>query len=65
MVPGAPGLTGPSVPRPALEELRPDRDSVTVQPRHMVGQTVRGRALERGNVMLSHVLSQVKTKYSS
>ena len=50
MVPGVPGLTGPSVPRAVVEELRPGGDSVTVQPRPTVVKTVVVRALKRENV---------------
>ena len=59
MDPGAPGLNGLSVPRPVVEELRADGDSVTVQPRPMVVQTVRGITLRRDSVILSPALSQV------
>ena len=65
LVAGEAGKVGPSVPGPVVEELRPDGDFVTVQPRHTGVQTVRVRALERDNVTLSHVLSQVKTSQSS
>ena len=41
--PGAPGLTGPRVARLVVEDLSPDRDSVTVQLQHMAGKTVTGR----------------------
>ena len=50
MVPGDPGLTGPSVPRGVVEELSPGGDSVTVRPRPMVVKTVVVRALKRENV---------------
>ena len=53
MVPGDPGLTGLSVHRAVVEELRPDRDCVTVQPRHTVVLSVRVVALKREFVTLS------------
>ena len=64
MVPGAPGLTGLHVPRPAMEEIRQDGESVTVQPRHMVVQTVRGRDLRRGSATLTFVTQVNKILYS-
>ena len=39
LVPGAPGLTGLSVPRAVVEELKPEGDSVTTKP------TVEGTAM--------------------
>ena len=57
---GAPGLTGPSVPRAVEEELRPGGDFVTVQPRPTVVQTVRGSTLSTDSATLRPVLlSQV------
>ena len=50
MVPGDPGLTGLSVHRAVVEELRPGGDTVTVQHRPMVVKTVVVRALKRENV---------------
>ena len=52
LVPGAPGLTGLSVPDAVVEELRPGGDSVTVQPRPMVVETVRGITLNRNSATL-------------
>ena len=60
MVSGAPGLTGLSVPRAVVEEVRPGGDSVTVQPRSTVVQTVRGITLNRDIVILSLAVSKVK-----
>ena len=45
MVPGVPGLTGPSVPRLVVEELRAGRETVLDQPRLLVGETVLVRSL--------------------
>ena len=59
MVPGVPGLAGLHVPIAVVEELGPDRDSVTVQPRPTVVQTVRGITLSRDSATLSPALSQV------
>ena len=58
MVPGAPGLNGLSVPS-VVEELRPGGDSVTVQPRPTVVQTVRVITLRRDGATLSPAPSQV------
>ena len=55
-VPGEGGLTGLHVPRAVVEELRPGGDSVTVQPRHTVVQTVRVRSLRRDSVTFSPAL---------
>ena len=55
MVPGAPGLNGLSVPRAVVEELRSGRDSVTVQPRPAVGESVRVITLNRDSAILSYV----------
>ena len=65
MVLGAPGLTGLSVPRGVVEELRPGGDSVTVQPRPTVVQTVRGITLRRDSATLSPALSQVTSLNST
>ena len=59
LVPGEAGVTGLSVPRVVVEELRPGGDSVTVQPRPTVVQTVRGITLRRDSATLSPVVSQV------
>ena len=59
MVSGDRGLTGLSVPRAVMEEVRPERDSVTVQPRPTVVETVRGITLSRNSATLNPVLSQV------
>ena len=48
MVPGHPGKNGPSVPRGVAEELRPGKDFVTVQPRPMEGESVRGMVATDG-----------------
>ena len=53
MVPGAPGLTGLHVPRAVVEELKLERDCVTVQPRHTVVMTVRVMTLKKDSVTLS------------
>ena len=60
MVPGDPGENGPSVPRAVVEELRPGRDSATVQPRLTVVKTVMVITLSREGATLTPVLSQVK-----
>ena len=60
MVPGDPGLTGLSVPRAVVEELRPGGDSVTVRPRPRGGQTVRGMTLNRDSATLTNVAYQVQ-----
>ena len=62
MVPGDPGENGPSVPRAVVEELRPGRDSVTVQPRPRGGQTVRGMTHNRDSATLINVAYQVQIK---
>ena len=59
MVPGVSGLTGLSVPRAVVEELRPGGDSVTVRPRPRGGQTVRGINIRRDSATLRPALSQV------
>ena len=61
MVPGDPGLTGLSVPRAVVEELRPGGDSVTVQPRPRGGQTVRGINIRRDSATLRLVMAKVGT----
>ena len=53
------GLTGLSVPRAVVEEVRPDRDSVTVQPRPTVVETVRGMTLKTLSASLHHVNSMM------
>ena len=60
MVPGDPGLTGLSVPRAVVEELRPGGDSVTVQPRPRGGQTVRGINIRRDSATLRLVMAKVR-----
>ena len=60
MVSGDRGLAGLRVPRGVVEELRPGGDSVTVQPRPMVVDTVRGITLRRDTATLSLVLSKVR-----
>ncbi len=60
MVSGETGLTGLSVPRAVVEEQRPVRDSVTVQPRPTVVKTAMVITLSREGVTLNHVLYQVK-----
>ena len=64
LVPGAPGLTGLSVPRAVVEELRPGGDSVTVQPRPTVVQTVVEMTLNRESVTL-RLVSKVKALVAS
>ena len=59
MVPGVPGLTGLSVHRAVVEELRPGGDFVTVQPRPTVVQTVRGITLRRDSATRRLALFQV------
>ena len=59
MVPGEAGVSGLHVPRPAEMELRPERDCVTVQPRHTVELTVRVMAGNRDSVTLGPALYQV------
>ena len=59
MVPGVTGLTGPSVPRLVVEELRPGRDSVINQLQHMVVKTVMVGTLKRDSVTLTPALFQV------
>ena len=62
MVSGDPGVPGRSVPRAVVEERRPGGDSVTIQPRHMGGETVRGSTLCRASATLKPVpLYQVTT----
>ena len=55
MVPGARGLTGPSVARLVVEELRVGRDSVIIRLRHMVVKPVMVRTLSRDYVIPSPV----------
>ena len=50
--PGAPGLTGARVARLVVEDLSPDRDSVTVQLQHMAVKTVTGRKRRPDSVTL-------------
>ena len=50
---GAPGVTGLSVPTGVVEELRQDKDSVTVQPRPTVVETVRVITLRENSATLS------------
>ena len=57
MVSGAPGVTGPSVARLVVEELRPDRDSAIVQFQRVVVETVLVRLLREG------IKIQKKKKY--
>ena len=64
MVSGDCGLTGLSVPRAVVEEVRPDRDSVTVQPQPTVVQTVRGINLNRNSARLSPAHHKVNNKCS-
>ena len=61
MVPGVSGLTGLSVPRAVVEELRPGGDSVTVRPRPRGGQTVRGINIRRDSATLRLVMAKVRT----
>ena len=65
MVPGVPGKSGPGVPRAVVEELRPGGDSVTVQPRPTVVQTVMEMTLNRESVTLRLVSSKVKALVTS
>ena len=60
MVSGETGLTGLSVPRAVVEEQRPVRDSVTVQPRPTVVQTVLEMTLNRDSATLSPAMSMLK-----
>ena len=62
MVPGQVGDPGLGVPEAVVEEQRPGGDSVTVQPRPTVVQTVWGITLNRNSATLSPVLSQVNNK---
>ena len=62
MVPGDPGLTGLSVPRAVVVELRPGGDSVTVQPRPRGGQTVRGINIRRDSATQRLVMAKSKVK---
>ena len=55
MVGGVTGLTGQTVPRPVVEELKPESDSATVQPQLMVVQSVRGMALKRESATITYV----------
>ena len=64
LVPGAPGLTGLSVPDAVVEELRPGGDSVTVQPRPTVVQTVVEITLNRDSATL-RLVSKVKALVAS
>ena len=64
MVPGVPGLTGLSVPRAVVKELRAGGDSVTVQPRPRGGQTVRGINIRRDSATL-RLVSKVKPLVAS
>ena len=59
MVPGVPGLPIPSVPSPAARGLRSGGDSVTVQPRPTVVETVRGMTLKTLSASLHHVNSMM------
>ena len=61
MVPGDPGLTGLSVHRAVVEELRPGGDSVTVRPRPRGGKNVRGIIIRRDRATLRPAL---QVKYS-
>ena len=61
MVPGVPGLTGLSVHRAVVEELRPGGDFVTVQPRPRGGQSVRGINIRRDSATLRLVVAKVRT----
>ena len=63
-VPGVPGLTGLHVPGSVEEELRPGGDSVTVQPRPTVVQTVVEMTLNRESVTL-RLVSKVKALVAS
>ena len=64
MVPGAPGVTGPSVVSIVVEELKAGRDSVIIRLRHMVVKTVMVRSLKRDCVIPSpvQVISITKPK---
>ena len=53
MVPGQTGDPGLSVPRAVVEEQRPGGDSVTVQPRPTVVETVRVITLRENSATLS------------
>ena len=57
MVLGVPGLPILSVPSPAARGLRSGGDSVTVQPRPTVVQTVRGMTLKTVSASLNNVKS--------
>ena len=59
MVPGDPGENGLIVPRAVVEELRPGRDSVTVQPRPTMVQSVRGTHLNRDSATRNNVSQSV------
>ena len=64
MVPGVPGLPGPSVPRLVAEELRAGTETVLDQPRLLVGETVMVKSLKRDSVIPSPVLViNNKTQY--
>ena len=55
MVPGALGLSGLHVPKAVVEEQRTGGDTVTVQPRPTVVETVRVITLMRDSVTLTFV----------
>ena len=59
MVAGDLGVPGLSVPRHVVEEPRQDRDSVLVQPRPMVAETVRERTQNRNPAPAHLALTKV------
>ena len=63
MVSGDCGLTGLSVPRAVVEEVRPGRDSVTVQPQPTVVQNVRGITL-RGDSAILAIVTKVNNLHA-